>query len=68
MLQDLELLESGSILKGLRFPHKMEKVTQIVITAGQFSCLVNLMSIYEKKHSALLCFLVAGPRIELGTS
>ncbi len=42
MLQDIELLEGGSILKGLRFPHKMEKVTQIVITAGQFSCPVAL--------------------------
>ena len=35
MLQDIELLESGNILKVLRFPHKIEKVTQIVITAGQ---------------------------------
>ena len=41
MLQDIELLESGNILKGLRFPHKIEKVTQIVITAGQLSCLVD---------------------------
>ena len=41
MLQDIELLERGNILKGLRFPHKIEKVTQIVITAGQFSCLVD---------------------------
>ena len=41
MLQDIELLDSGSILKGLRFPHKIKQVTQIVITAGQFSCLVN---------------------------
>ena len=41
MLQDIELLESGSILKGLRFPHKITKVTQIVITAGQFTCLVD---------------------------
>ena len=40
MLQDIELLESGSILEGLRFPHKIKKVTQIVITAGQLSCLV----------------------------
>ena len=28
----------------------------------------GLMSIYEKKHSILLCFLVAGRRIELRTS
>ena len=31
MLQDIELLDSGNILKGLRFPHKIKKVTQIVI-------------------------------------
>lgn len=41
MLQDIELLESGSILKGLRFPHKIKKVTPIVITAGHLSCLVD---------------------------
>ena len=41
MLQDIELLENESILMGLRFPHKIQKVTQIVITAGQFSCLVD---------------------------
>ena len=41
MLQDIELLECGSILKGLRLPHKIKKVTQIVITAGQLSCLVD---------------------------
>ncbi|MBQ8811327.1 MAG: hypothetical protein IJZ70_03325, partial [Bacteroidales bacterium] len=41
MLQDIELLENESILKGLRFPHKIQKVTQIVITAGRFSCLVD---------------------------
>ena len=37
MLQDIELLENESILKGLRFPHKIQKVTQIVITTGRFT-------------------------------
>ena len=41
MLQDIELLDKENILKGLRFPYKIQKVTQIVITAGRFSCLVN---------------------------
>ena len=41
MLQNIELLDSGNILKGLRFPHKIKKVTQIVITAGHLSCLVD---------------------------
>ena len=45
MIKDIELLDSGSILKGLRFPHKIKDVTQIVITAGQFSCRVVSKSI-----------------------
>ena len=56
MLQDIELLESGSILKGLRFPHKINKVTQIVITAGQFSCLVDFR-MWSLKAPAVALFL-----------
>ena len=56
MLQDIELLESGSILKGLRFPHKIKKVTQIVITAGQFSCLVDFR-MWSLKAPAVALFL-----------
>lgn len=41
MLKDIELLENESILKGLRFPHKIRRVTQIVITSGRFSCMVD---------------------------
>ena len=56
MLQDIELLEGGSILKGLRFPHKIKKVTQIVITAGQFSCLVDFR-MWSLKAPAVALFL-----------
>ena len=56
MLQDIELLESGSILKGLRFPHKIKKVTQIVITAGQLSCLVDFR-MWSLKAPAVALFL-----------
>ena len=56
MLQDIELLESGNILKGLRFPHKIKKVTQIVITAGQFSCLVDFR-MWSLKAPAVALFL-----------
>ena len=56
MLQDIELLESGSILKGLRFPHKIKKVTQIVITSGQFSCLVDFR-MWSLKAPAVALFL-----------
>ena len=56
MLQDIELLESGSILTGLRFPHKIKKVTQIVITAGQLSCLVDFR-MWSLKAPAVALFL-----------
>lgn len=56
MLEDIELLENGSILKGLRFPHKIKKVTQIVITAGQFSCLVDF-HLWSLKAPAVALFL-----------
>jgi hypothetical protein len=41
MYQDIELLDSKNLLSGLRFPHKIDKVTQVVISAGQLSCLVD---------------------------
>ena len=56
MLKDIELLESGSILKGLRFPHKIKDVTQIVITAGQLSCLVDFR-MWSLKAPAVALFL-----------
>lgn len=56
MFEDIELLESTTILKGLRFPHKIKKVTQIVITAGQFSCLVDFQ-MWSLKAPAVALFL-----------
>ena len=56
MLKDIELLDGGSILNGLRFPHKINKVTQIVITAGRFSCLVDF-HIWSLKAPAVALFL-----------
>ncbi len=56
MLQDIELLENESILKGLRFPHKIQKVTHIVITAGRFSCLVDFR-LWSLKAPAVALFL-----------
>ena len=56
MIKDIELLDSGSILKGLRFPHKIKDVTQIVITAGQFSCLVDF-HMWSLKAPAVALFL-----------
>lgn len=41
MLREIELLDNAHLLEGLRFPYKIKQVTQIVITAGRFSCLVD---------------------------
>lgn len=56
MMQDIELLENESIIRGLRFPHKIERVTQIVITAGRFSCLVDFRC-YTLQAPAMALFL-----------
>lgn len=56
MLQDIELLDSRDLLKGLRFPHKIKKVTQIVITAGQMSCLMDFR-MWSLKAPAVAFFL-----------
>ena len=56
MLQDIELLKNESILNGLRFPHKIQTVTQIVITAGRFSCLVDFR-LWSLKVPAVALFL-----------
>lgn len=56
MLKDIELLDGGSILNGLRFPHKINNVTQIIITAGRLSCLVDF-HIWSLKAPAVALFL-----------
>ena len=56
MLQDIELLDREGILRGLRFPHKIKKVTQIVITAGKFSCIVDFR-MWSLKAPAVALFL-----------
>ena len=53
---DIELLENESILKGLHFPYKIQKVTHIVMTSGRLSCLVDLRS-YSLKAPAMAIFL-----------
>lgn len=56
MIGEIELLENETIIKGLRFPHKIAKVTQIVITAGRFSSLVDFRS-YILEAPAMALFL-----------
>lgn len=56
MVGGIELLENGDIIRGLRYPFKIEKVTQIVITAGGLSCIVDFRS-YTLKAPAMAIFL-----------
>jgi AraC-like DNA-binding protein len=56
MIESIRLLENETIIKGLRFPHKIDQVTQVIITAGKFSCLVNFRH-YTLEAPAMAIFL-----------
>lgn len=53
---DIELLENETILQGLRFPHRVGKVTQVVIASGEISCIVDLHSYILKAPSMAIFF------------
>ena len=53
---DIELLDNDTILKGLRFPLKVNKVTQVVISSGEISCIVDFYS-YALKAPSMAMFL-----------
>lgn len=53
---DIELLDNDTLLKGLRFPHKVGKVTQVVIAAGEISCIVDFYSYTLKAPSMAIFF------------
>lgn len=55
-MKDLELLENESIIKGIRFPHRVSKAIQVVITEGEISCIVDLHS-YTLKAPSMALFL-----------
>ncbi len=52
---ELALLDTDSILKGLRFPHKISDVTQVVIAKGEMSCIVDFYS-YTLEAPAMMLF------------
>ena len=53
---DIELLDNELILTGLRFPHKVNKVTQGVIAKGEISCIVDFYS-YSLNAPSVAIFL-----------
>lgn len=55
-MTDIELLENETIINKMRFPHKVNKVTQIVITSGEISCIVDFYS-YTLKAPSMALFL-----------
>ncbi len=52
----IELLNNDSILRGLRFPYKISKVTQLVIAEGEMSCIVDFYSYTLKAPSMAMFF------------
>lgn len=55
-MMDIELLDTDTLLKGLRFPHKVGKVTQVVISTGEISCIVDFYSYTLKAPSMAIFF------------
>ena len=55
-MMDIELLDDEAILKGLHFPYKVSKVTQVVIAAGEISCIVDFYSYALKAPSMAIFF------------
>ena len=51
----IELLENETILKGIRFPHKVAKVTQVLIAEGEISCIVDFYS-YKLQAPSMAIF------------
>ena len=55
-MMDIELLNTAAIINGLRFPYKVSKVTQVVIAAGEISCIVDFFSYNLKSPSMAIFF------------
>ena len=56
MLNDLELIEGSTIIEGIRCPYRIDKVWQIVITKGEFTCDVDYRS-YKLQAPAMAILL-----------
>lgn len=56
MIDDVTLLENEDIIKDMRFPYKIDKVTQMVITSGRFSCVVDFCT-YSLDAPVMAIFL-----------
>lgn len=55
-MKNIELLDNSTIIAGIRFPHKVSKVTQVLIKEGEISCIVDFYA-YTLKAPAMALFL-----------
>ncbi|MBQ2979342.1 MAG: helix-turn-helix transcriptional regulator [Bacteroidaceae bacterium] len=53
---DIELLADARVICNLCFPYRIEKVTQVVVTKGEFSCMADFRC-YSLKAPAIAMFL-----------
>lgn len=55
-MKDIEILNNDKIINGVRFPHKVNKVTQVLITEGEASCIVDFYA-YTLKSPSMALFM-----------
>lgn len=55
-MNNIELLDNDTILAGIRFPHKVSKVTQVLVKKGEISCIVDFYPYTLKAPSMALFF------------
>lgn len=53
-MNDIELLAGDDIVAYLRFPHRVSKVTQVVVSEGEISCIVDMYPFTLKAPSMAL--------------
>lgn len=55
-MKNIELLDTETITSGMRFPYRVGKVMQVVVTGGEASCIVDFYSYSLKAPSMALFF------------
>ena len=55
-MNEIELLDRETITSKIRFPFRVSKVTQIVVTGGEAACIVDFYS-YSMKAPSMALFM-----------
>lgn len=53
---DIELLENDAIVRGMRFPHRVSKVIQLLVASGEISVIIDFKSFTLKAPSMAIFF------------